>query len=133
MSESVRRVVRVGVIGLGGAARQMVPKFAKNPRFRVTGAADLDAEILGMFKRDFPEAGAWNSVEDLCASPDIDLVYIGTPTRLPREHAVAVLISGKHARVEKPMAVSLDDETAMVEAGERNGTLLAVNVKHSFE
>jgi phthalate 4,5-cis-dihydrodiol dehydrogenase len=133
MSESVTRVLRVGVIGLGGAAKQMIPKFAKNPRFQVVGAADLDAEIVGMFKRDFPEAKTWASAEGLCASPDIDLVYIGTPNRFHREHAVAVLSSGKHALVEKPMAVSLEDASAMVEAGERHGALLAVNVKHSFE
>ncbi len=127
------RVIRVGVIGLGGAAKQMIPKFARNPRFEVTGAADLDPDILALFQRDFPKAGAWMSAEALCASPNIDLVYIGTPNRFHREHAVMVLSSGKHALVEKPMAVSIEDARAMVDAAEKDSTLLGVNVKHSFE
>src|SRR5438034_7180751 len=113
MTESAKRVLRVGAIGLGGASRQMIPKFAKNPRFKVVGAADLDAEILGMFKRDFPDAETWTSADELAASPNIDLVYIGTPNRFHREHAVAVLSNGKNALVEKPMAVSMADATAM--------------------
>ncbi len=126
-------VVRVGFIGLGGAARQMVPKFAKNPRFKVAGGADLDAEILGLFKRDYPDAGAWTSAEALCSSPDIDFVYIGTPNRFHQEHAVMASNGGKHVLVEKPMAVSIAESLAMVEAAEKNGKLLGVNVKHSFE
>src|SRR4051794_14908063 len=96
-------VIRVGVIGLGGAARQMIPKFAKNPHFKIAGAADTDAGIVELFKRDFPDAGAWTIAEGLCSSPDIDFVYIGTPNRFHREHAVMALTSGKHVLVEKPM------------------------------
>jgi phthalate 4,5-cis-dihydrodiol dehydrogenase len=126
-------VIRIGIIGLGGAAAGMIGKFASNPRFKVAGAADIDAEILGRFKADFPDAEAHVSAEGLCASKNIDLVYIGTPNRFHREHAVMALSSGKHALVEKPMAVSIDEANAMVEAADRSGMLLGVNVKHSFE
>src|SRR5579871_3483547 len=90
-------VVRVGIIGLGGAATAMIPKMAKNPRFRVTAAADLDQEILASFQRDFPDAETHASAEGLCASKNVDLVYIGTPNRFHREHAVMVSSAGKHA------------------------------------
>ena len=126
-------VMRVGVIGLGGAASQMIPKFHRNPHFTVTAAADVDAEILGNFKGDFPEAETYPSAEGLCASKGVDFVYIGTPNRFHREHAVMALQGGKHVLVEKPMAVSLEESAAMVAAADRNGVLLGVNVKHSFE
>src|SRR2546430_6768812 len=77
--DGAKRVVRVGIIGLGGAAAGMIGKFARNPRFKITGAADIDAEILGRFKSDFPEAEAHASAEGLCASKNIDFIYIGTP------------------------------------------------------
>jgi len=132
-SSEQQPVIRVGFIGLGGAAAAMIPKFARNPRFRITAAADIDAEILGRFKRDYPDAEAYSSAEGLCASKNVDLVYIGTPNRFHREHAVLVAGAGKHALVEKPMAVSMEDADAMVEAADRNRVLLGVNVKHSFE
>jgi phthalate 4,5-cis-dihydrodiol dehydrogenase len=126
-------VIRVGLIGLGGAAAAMIGKIAANPRFRVAAAADVDAEILGRFQRDFPDAEAYPTAEGLCASTGVDLVYIGTPNRFHREHAVLALSAGKHALVEKPMAVSLEEAAAMCDAADRHGVLLGVNVKHSFE
>src|SRR5947207_5115924 len=126
-------VVRVGFIGLGGAARAMIPKFAKNARFQVAAAADVDAEILGKFKQDFPNAETYPTAEGLCESKNVDLVYIGTPNRFHREHTVLAASSGKHTLVEKPMTVSIAEADAMVDAADRNGVLLGVNVKHSFE
>ena len=126
-------VIRAGFIGLGGAAAGMIGKFARNPRFKVAGAADIDQEILGRFKQDFPDAEAHPSAEGLCESKNIDFVYIGTPNRFHKEHAVMALSAGKHTLVEKPMTVSLEEADAMVDAADRNGALLGVNVKHSFE
>ena len=126
-------VMRVGVIGLGGAAGQMIPKFHRNPHFKVAAAADIDAEILDRFKRDFPEGETYPSAEGLCASKNVDFVYISTPNRFHRDHAVMALQAGKHVLVEKPMAVSLEESAAMVAAADRSGVLLGVNVKHSFE
>lgn len=133
MKDAAQPVVRVGVVGLGGAAVAMVPKFKRNPRFVIAAAADTDAEILERFKRDFPDAETFPSVEGMCDTRKVDLVYVGTPNRFHREHTVNLLGSGKHVLVEKPMAVTLDDASAMVAAAEGNGKLLGVNVKHSFE
>lgn len=127
------RVVRVGLIGLGGAAAGMIGKFERNPRFKIAGAADVDSEILGIFKQNFPDAEGHPSADGLCASKNIDFIYIGTPNRFHKEHAVMALSSGKHTLVEKPMTVSIEEADAMVEAADRNGALLGVNVKHSFE
>ncbi|MPZ15583.1 MAG: gfo/Idh/MocA family oxidoreductase [Chloroflexi bacterium] len=126
-------LVRVGLIGLGGAAASMIGKFARNPRYRVAAAADIDTDILGSFRRDFPDAEAHRSAEALCASRNVDLVYIGTPNRFHREHAVMALSAGKHTLVEKPMTVSIEEADNMVDAADRNRVLLGVNVKHSFE
>jgi phthalate 4,5-cis-dihydrodiol dehydrogenase len=132
-SDGQQRILRAGFIGLGGAAKQMIPKFARTPGFKVAGAADLDAEILGRFKQDYPDAETHTSAEGLCESKNIDIIYIGTPNRFHREHAVMAADGGKHVLVEKPMAVNLAEADAMVEASDRNKVLIGVNVKHSFE
>jgi phthalate 4,5-cis-dihydrodiol dehydrogenase len=111
----------------------MVPKFDRNPRFKVAGAADLDAELLGRFKKLFPDAETHPTAAGLCDSKNIDFVYIATPNRFHQEHTVMALNGGKHVLVEKPMTVSLEEADAMIEAADRNGKLLGVNVKHSFE
>src|SRR5712692_50121 len=133
VSDGKQTVIRVGIIGLGGAATGMISKFKQNPKFAITAAADIDGEILGRFKQDYPEVATHSSAEALCASNNVDFVYIGTPNRFHREHAVLAASNGKHALVEKPMTVSIEEADAMVEAADRNGVLVGVNVKHSFE
>jgi len=132
-SSGSQPVLRAGFIGLGGAARQMIPVFARTPGFTVAGAADMDAEILGRFKEDYPDAETHTTAEGLCESKNIDFIYIGTPNRFHREHAVMAAEGKKHVLVEKPMAVNLEEADAMVDASDRNGVLIGVNVKHSFE
>lgn len=127
------RVLGAGIVGLGGAAVNMLPAFARNPRFRLAGAADIDRAILDRFERDYPGTVTYADVAALCDDPRIDMVYIGTPNRLHCEHAMAALTRGKHVLIEKPMAVTLEEADGMIAAAERNGVLLGVNVKHSFE
>ncbi len=128
-----RRVLGVGIVGLGGAAVNMLPAFDRSPDFTIAAAADTDVDVLGRFARDYPAAATFSSVAELCACPAVDLVYIGTPTRLHAEHTGTALVAKKHVLIEKPMAVTLAEADTMIAAAERNGVLLGVNVKHSFE
>ena len=63
----------------------------------------------------------------------MDLVYIATPNRFHSEHARLALEARKHVLIEKPMTIALDAADVMIDAADRNGVLLGVNVKHSFE
>jgi phthalate 4,5-cis-dihydrodiol dehydrogenase len=128
-----KAAVRVGIVGLGGGASMMIPKFANTPGLEITAAADIDISMQERFKQDFPNAATYTAVEDLCASKNVDFVYIATPNMLHREHTMMALESGKHVLVEKPMTISLDDATAMIDAADRNGVLLGVNVANSFD
>ena len=127
------QVLGVGVIGLGGASLAMIPKFVRNPKFRIAAAADIDAEIMDRFRKDFPDAEAYDDAAKLCASANVDLVYIATPNRFHAEHADMALESKKHVLIEKPMTIDIAGAERMIATAKRNGVLLGVNVKHSFE
>jgi phthalate 4,5-cis-dihydrodiol dehydrogenase len=127
------RVLGVGVIGLGGASLAMIPKFARNPNFRIAAAADIDAEIIDRFRQDFPDAAAYGDAARLCASRKVDLVYIATPNRFHAEHAAMALENRKHVLIEKPMTIDIAGAERMITTAKRNAVLLGVNVKHSFE
>lgn len=130
---AARPVLGVGIVGIGGATVSMLPSFARNPYFEVVAACDIDADVLGRFGRDYPEAVLYRTPDELCAAPSVDLVYIGTPTRLHREHACAALERRKHVLIEKPMAATMEEADLMIAAADGHGVLLGVNVKHSFE
>ena len=63
---------------------------------------------------------------DLLSDPSIDLVSVTSPNGKHREMAVAALEAGKHVWCEKPMALTLEDARAMVEAAARSGKATAL-------
>jgi phthalate 4,5-cis-dihydrodiol dehydrogenase len=124
--------LRLGIAGLGGGASQMVPAFVRHPHIRITAAADIDTEVLERFRHDF-SAETYHSVEEMCKNPNVDAVYIATPNQFHTEHALAALERGKHVLLEKPMTLTLEDAEVIIQAAQRRGVHLLVNVKHSFE
>ena len=125
-------VLNLGIIGLGGGASQMLPAFARHSRVSVTAAADIDQDQLDKFRTQY-EGETFLSAEAICRSPSVDVVYIATPNQFHSEHALIALENRKHVYMEKPMTLTLEEADVMIQAAERNGMQLAVNVKHSFE
>lgn len=128
-----KRILGLGILGLGGAAVNMLPAFRRSAFLKLVAAADIDPEIRSRFLRDHEAAVAYDNAERLCDDPAVELVYIATPNRLHFAHAMAALERGKNVLIEKPMAVTLEEADLMIAAAERHRVLLAVNVKHSFE
>lgn len=67
------------------------------------------------------------SAEALLGRPDVDAVIIATPHSTHRPLTVLAAAAGKHVYVEKPMAVTVDDCDAMIEACETAQVALTVN------
>ena len=126
------RRLRVGVAGLGRAFTLMLPTLTADPRLELIAAADPRAEAIERFAADFG-ARVYSSVEDLCADPEVDVVYIATPHQHHAAHVALAAAHGKHALVEKPMAITLEDCRRMIEATARAGVWLIVGHSHSFD
>src|SRR5712691_10336209 len=96
-------VLRVGVVGLGVASTQILPFIEKLPFVKVTAAADVRKDAVEGFKSRY-QAEGFNSIEDLCRSPNVDVVYICTPNHLHAEHVRLAAENRKHIRRQTPTA-----------------------------
>jgi predicted dehydrogenase len=117
--------VRLGLVGLGGWGDH------------IALAAELrsDVEIARCYARS-PEARAsfaarhrcipCSTYDEMLADPAIRGIIVMSANRAHREHVVAAAQAGKHCLVTKPMAASIEDGRAMVDACRRAGVLLAV-------
>jgi hypothetical protein len=72
------RQLRMGVAGLGRAFTIMVPTLANDPRVRLVAGADPLPEGRRLFASQFG-ARTYATVEELCADPDVEVVYVATP------------------------------------------------------
>jgi len=132
VTDSIDRKLRIGVAGLGRAFAVMLPTFAADPRVALVAAADPREEARQRFAADFA-AKAYARVEDLCADPAVEVVYVATPHQFHTPHAVLAAEHGKHLLVEKPLALTLEDCDAIVAAANRAGVHLVVGHSHSFD
>ena len=133
MKEPLRHEpVALGIVGLGMAGAVMVQAAAAHEDIRLVAAADPQPAPREAFVRDFGGT-AYEDVRALCESDAVEAVYIATPHQFHRAHAIMAARCGKHVIVEKPLALTLEDCDAIVEAVERAGVTLIVGHTHGFD
>jgi phthalate 4,5-cis-dihydrodiol dehydrogenase len=115
--------LRVGLLGVGVGARQLLPALTTSPHITLTAAADVRPAALEHFAREFG-ASTYPSVEALADDPAVEAVWVATPNHLHAGHTVAAAERGKHVIVSKPMAITLDEAAAMNAAADRHGVQL---------
>jgi predicted dehydrogenase len=110
------------VIGVGHLGRHHARLLASMDGVRLLAVVDIDparAEAVAA------TTGA-SALRDAGQLGDIDLAVVAVPTDVHREVAVPLLERRVAVLVEKPMAGSLADADAMLEAASRSGAVLAV-------
>jgi phthalate 4,5-cis-dihydrodiol dehydrogenase len=124
--------LRIGIAGLGRAFTVMLPTFVRDPRVALVAAADPRIEARRRFAKDFG-GRAYDTVDELCGDPEVEIVYVATPHQLHARHATLAARNGKQVLVEKPMALTLDDCATMIAAARSAGVHLIVGHSHSFD
>lgn len=120
--------VRVGIIGLGMRGPGAVDRLSNIEGCEVVALCDIyedrvshAQEILTRNNR-ASAAGYYGSEEawkKLCERDDIDLVYIVTDWKHHVEMALYAMEHGKHAAVEVPAAMTLDEIWKLIDTSER--------------
>lgn len=130
--EDKARTLRLGVAGLGRAFSVMLPTLARDSRIDLVAAADPRPEARARFAADFGGT-AFATVEELCADPTVDVIYVATPHQYHAPHAVLAAQAGKHLLIEKPLALTLADCATIIEAAQCAGVALVVGHSHAFD
>jgi predicted dehydrogenase len=112
--------INIGFIGAGAVAELHVEGVQACPNARLVGFTAKTAEERSKRAEEWG-IDAYESVEQLLASPAIDAVFVLSPVENHREHAIAALQAGKHVLIEKPVAgASVDVREIAEEAKKAN-------------
>ena len=117
--------IRFGIIGCGGAALPVCAAIADSANAQLGQVFDLDSQLaqdLGK-KYNIPSA---TDLDELLRDNEINAVYIAVPHDQLYPLARASLLAGKHALVEKPMALTLAQADELIALSEQKGRKLAV-------
>ena len=90
-SQSPRRL-NIGVVGIGVGASEILPAMESMPQLKLVAGADVNRRVLETFQARYG-ARTYDSVEKLCADPDVEAVWISTPNKF---HAPHTIIAANH-------------------------------------
>jgi predicted dehydrogenase len=134
--------VRMGFIGLGQRGPGHLKNMTKVEGVEIKALCDLRPESIEQAKKrmESPDlkpdvyTGDANAWKKLCERSDIDAVYIATPWELHTPMALYAMEHGKHAFVEVPAAMTIEDCWKLVKTSEktRKHCMMLENCAYGF-
>lgn len=114
------------IIGYGLFGRMHGRWISSCPPLELGGIYDISPENRQAASQDFPAARIYASMGSMLDSTDIEMVSITTPHNTHAAIALECLRADKHVLIDKPMALSLEQCTAMIEEAKYHHRTLAV-------
>jgi predicted dehydrogenase len=124
--------LKIGFIGVGGiAVGRHIPAFSKlSNEAELTAVSDVNLERAKEVAIEFGIPNVYGDYHELL--PEVDAVVICTPNKFHAEITVAALNAGKHVFCEKPMAMSVEECSQMIEASKRSGKVLNIGFHYRY-
>ncbi|MBT2293390.1 Gfo/Idh/MocA family oxidoreductase [Paenibacillus albidus] len=126
--------IRMGFIGVGDMGSHHCIGFDLLAECEVRYICDMNESNV---KRTLAELSNSNPLickdyRELLDKEDLDAVVISVPNYLHREVAVAFLEAGKHVFLEKPVAHTLEDCDAIIDAAEKQERILQIGLVYRY-
>jgi myo-inositol 2-dehydrogenase/D-chiro-inositol 1-dehydrogenase len=118
--------VRFGLVGYGAWGSHHAAAIAKTPGAELVAVAARSDESQAAARQAFPDVDVVGDYRRLVERKDIDVVDVVVPSYLHCEIGCAVLESGKHLLLEKPMAVSLAECDRLIAVANRAERVVAI-------
>ncbi|WP_158409284.1 Gfo/Idh/MocA family protein [Fimbriimonas ginsengisoli] len=117
-------LLRVALVGCGLISEAHARAYAgHHDRARITVCFDTDLSRAAE-RADAIGARVASSYEEVLTDPEVDSIELCTPPHLHTDQVIAALEAGKHVSCQKPLARTLGECDAMIEAAERSGRVL---------
>ncbi|MGE8204648.1 Gfo/Idh/MocA family protein [Heyndrickxia sp. NPDC080065] len=124
--------LRLGVIGAGGiAVGRHIPAFQRlKEDVTIIAVSDVNGERAKSVAKEFGIPHAYENYHDML--PEVDAVVICTPNKFHSEITVKALEAGVHVLCEKPMAVTVTECQAMIDAAKKANKVLSIGFHYRY-
>ncbi|HET8754944.1 MAG TPA: Gfo/Idh/MocA family oxidoreductase, partial [Solirubrobacteraceae bacterium] len=112
----------VGLIGCGNVSGQYLPNGPRLEGLRYVACADVDPAAAELVAAEWGLARA--TPAELPSRADVDVVLCLTPPDTHADVALAAIAAGKHVYTEKPLATSVEQGRAVLDAAAAAGVLV---------
>ena len=115
----------------GGIARTHIDALKKMPDANLVAMCDVNA-AAGMQRAEESGARFFDDHREMLRTIKPDVAVIVTPHPFHPALAIDSFAAGAHVLTEKPIAISVGDADAMIDAADRSKRILAVNFQQRF-
>ncbi len=127
------KLLKVGVIGLGGMGAIHAKVCSALPDVHLQAISEMSAERLEAVGKDLNVQEQYRDGAKMIEQADLDAVIIALPNHLHAKFSILAFQKGLHVLVEKPIATEIQDAEAMIEASITAGRTLMVNFNQRFK
>ena len=119
-------MIRYGLLGFGHhCIKRLMPAFPAAQGSVLAGLWRRDQQKAVANARDY-SIPSFATAEELCASPQIDAVFVTSPDALHLPHVLLALTHGKAVLCEKPLGMNAGEVEQMLSAATKAGMPLGV-------
>ena len=133
---SANDTIRIGIIGLGQQAMNLLGGFSNIRNVEIVAGADVygikrerfEQRVKAYYKEKERKVDvkSYADYRDILDRKDIDAVIIATPDHWHAIQTIDACYSGKDVYLEKPITFSIKESLKVAEAVRRNNVILAV-------
>lgn len=132
------RKLGIALVGLGAySTYQLAPSLQETQHCYLAGivTGTPAKEQQWMQRYNIPKANVYNyeNFDSIADNDDIDVVYVVLPNSMHAEFCIRAAEAGKHVICEKPMAVSVKQCDAIIDACNKAGVKLGVGYRLQSE
>ncbi len=107
---------RVGFIGAGDVVRRSyLPVLSQRADCKLVAICSQSGQSAQEVANQHGIKSVFNDYNQLLQQPEIDTIFICTPTYLHQQMAEAAMAQGKHVLVEKPLCTTYQDSSALLQ------------------
>jgi len=123
----MRSMVRYGILGFGHHAEKRLSKgFREAKESKLVGLWRRDAAKAAEDARKYSIPHIFETPDDLCASSELDAVFIVSPDALHLPHVKLAATHGKAVLCEKPLGMNATEVEEMIAAADTAGVRFGV-------
>jgi scyllo-inositol 2-dehydrogenase (NADP+) len=120
-----------GLMAYGMSGRIFhAPFIHSNPGFTLKGIVERSQKKAAAV---YPDIVSYDSVDELLADTEVELIIVNTPNNFHLEHAIAAMRAGKHVLVEKPAAATEAQVKELFDVGRETGKHVMVYQNRRYD
>jgi len=131
----VSKIVKIAVVGLGSVAQRGVLPHLSQPdvkdRVKLQAVVDTVTERAKASKEKFGAEEWYDDYDEMLRKADIDAVTLSSPIFLHYEQSMKAVEAGKHVHANKPITMTTEEASRLVEATAKAGVKVVASPGNS--